>query len=303
MKKNATVRQIQLFVAVAQARSFVEACEKMNLSQPALSLAIRKLEDTLGGALLARSTRSVTLTPEGQQFFPVAKRLLADWERSLQDVSDLFELQVGRLDIAAMPTFAGTLLPELLLRFHRHHPAIKITVHDIIAEEVVDAVSRGRVDLGISFEPPEADDLDFTPLFKDRFLLVAQPGHDLLSRKRLTWRDLAGERLIGLQKPSSFRRQVDSILDQYKVALSPSFEAHQLVVVGRMAAQGLGIAVVPELSRGQMEELGAQCRLIVPQQSRSVGMLTNRRRPLSQASRALFDLVLESYRGGSSVRR
>ena len=90
---NVSIKQIQAFVAVARLQSFAEACTLLRLSQPALSISIKNLELAVGGKLLARSTRSVELTPEGAEFYPVAQRLLEDWNRSLEDVHNMFTLR------------------------------------------------------------------------------------------------------------------------------------------------------------------------------------------------------------------
>ena len=172
---NVSIRQARAFVAVAKSRSFAEACTVLHLSQPALSIAIRNLEDTVGGKLLARSTRSVALTPEGEQFYPVVQRLLSDWDRALEDVHNLFALRQGNLDVAAMPTFAGSLLPLILAQYRRQYAGVKVTVHDVIAESVVDMVREGRAELGVTFDPGEAQDLEFQALFRDRFVAVLPP--------------------------------------------------------------------------------------------------------------------------------
>ena len=187
---NVTIKQIQAFVAVAKSGSFAEACDLVHLSQPALSIAIKNLEEAVGGKLLARSTRSLALTPEGAEFYTAVQRLLADWDRSLEDVHNLFSLRRGKLDVASMPTFASSLLPPILGEFHRQYAAINITVHDVIAESVVDMVREGRVELGITFDPGDAQDLNFQPLFRDKLVAVLPLGHSLLSRKKLQWLDL-----------------------------------------------------------------------------------------------------------------
>jgi len=288
---NVTMRQLQCFVAVARTRSYIEACAIVNLSQPALSIAIKNLEEALGGELLARTTRSVELTPEGLEFLPAATQLLSDWERSLDDVSNLFSLRRGRLIIAAMPTFAGTLLPKVLARFHQLYPAVNVTVHDVVAEEALEMVRSGRVEVGITFDPGAVDDINFEPLFQDRFVTALPPGHSLLQRKRLRWTDLRKQTLISLQKPSSIRQQVEASLLQSGVLLAPVFEAHQLVVVGRMVAEGLGVSVVPEISANQLLEMGVQCREIGPQISRNVGVITHTRRSRSVVTDAMIQVI------------
>ena len=295
---NITIRQLQAFVAVARSRSFAEACTHMHLSQPALSIAIKNLEEAVGGKLLVRTTRSVVLTPEGEEFYPRAKQLLQDWERSLEDVSDLFALRRGKLNIAAMPTFAGTLLPSILGRFQRRHPNINVTVHDVVAEQVLEMVRGGRVEVGITFDPGEQEDLDFLPLFSDRFMAAFPADHPLLSKKKLHWRDLHHCAFIALQRPSSIREQVSEMMSRYDVTFAPSFEAHQLVVVGRMVAEGLGVSVVPAISAGQLEEMGAVCRTLSPQISRNIGIVSHRRRARSTVSEALYQVIVEWAKPG-----
>jgi LysR family carnitine catabolism transcriptional activator len=292
---NVTIRQLQVFTAVAASRSFAEACETVNLSQPALSISIRKLEESVGGKLFARSTRSVALTPEGEAFFPVARRLLADWDRALEDVHNLFALQRGKLDIAAMPTFTSSLLPGILNNFHSLHPAINVTVHDVVAEQVVEMVRAGRVELGVSFDPGEVMGLQFQALFSDRFVAVLPGEHPLLALERtLRWADLQKYSYIALQRPSSIRLLIDSELQKRGLSLTPAFEAHQLVSIGRMVAEHLGVSVVPTLSAPQMHDMGAQTRPISgPLITRQVGVLTRRRAPRSVAAQAMLEIVLQ----------
>ncbi|MBE9538978.1 MAG: LysR family transcriptional regulator [Proteobacteria bacterium] len=289
---NVSIKQLQAFVAVAGCQSFAEACTLVHLSQPALSISIKNLEEAVGGKLLARSTRSVALTPEGAEFLPVVQRLLEDWDRSLDDVHNLFVLKRGKLDIAAMPTYASSLLPEILVEFHRLYTDINVTIHDVIAESVVDMVRDGRVELGISFDPGDAQDLNFQPLFLDKFVAVLPPQHELLKKQKLKWNDLQSATYIALQRPSSIRLLLDKTLLDHGIELTPAFEAHQLASIGRMVATGLGVSVVPALSRGQMEEMGALCRPIgSPLITRNVGLITRKRYPLSVATQAMVDVI------------
>lgn len=299
---NVTIKQLQAFAAVAGSRSFAEACERLHLSQPALSISIRKLEETVGGKLFARTTRSLALTPEGEEFYPVVRRLLSDWEQSLDDVHNLFSLRRGKLDIAAMPTFTSSLLPEILGKFHSQYEDVNVTVHDVVAENVVEMVSNGRAELGVTFEPGDASDLDFHSLFRDRFVALLPADHPLAMKAGpLSWQDLQSCIYITLQRPSSIRLLIDSTLQAEGIVLSPSFEAHQLVSIGCMVTQGLGVSVIPGLSSRQMQEMGAVTKeLQGPAIYREVGVVTRKRYPLSVAAQAMLEIVLASV-GASFV--
>ena len=288
-----TVKQLKAFVAIAQSRSFAEACELVHLSQPALSIAIKNLEQALGGQLLQRSTRTVNLSPEGQEFYKVASRLIADWDQALSDVHTLFAMKRGRLVMAAMPSYASSLLPLALRKYRECYPDINIRIDDVIAESVVDLVRSGRAEIGVTFEPPEADDLDFQPLFADKFVAVLPPGHSLCQQAKLKWPALQRFDFIALQKPSSIRRLIDDSLTQTGMEpLVPAFETHQLATIGRMVVSGLGVSVVPALSQHQMLEMGAECRpVIAPVISRNVGVIYRRRYPLSVAAQAMLEVL------------
>ena len=147
-----TVKQLRAFLAVAQSLSFAQACERLHLSQPALSLAIKNLEQSLGGQLLVRTTRSVALTPEGETLLPIAVRLLADWDNAEDLLRQHFTLQMGKVAVAAMPSFAGNRLPAALRVFRDAYPRVNVAVHDVINEQVMEMVRDGRVELGIAFE-------------------------------------------------------------------------------------------------------------------------------------------------------
>ncbi len=290
---NITVKQLKAFVAVAKTRSFAEACEQIHLSQPALSIAIKNLEEAVGGRLLERSTRVLALTPEGEEFFPVAQRLLSDWDRAVEDLHNLFALRRGKLTIGAMPSFASSLLPSVLKTYRERHPDINVAVDDVIAEDVVEMVRSGHVELGVTFEPRDMGDLYFEPLFTDKFVAVLPAGHPLLEQSEVEWQALQDYDLIFLQKPSNIRMLVEQTLQQHGMQLmTPAFETHQLASMGRMVVSGLGVSVVPALSEIQMREMGAECRpMVAPVITRNVGVIARKRYPLSVAAQAMLEVL------------
>jgi len=281
-----------VFTTVARTGSFAEAAIQLHLSQPALSVAMKNLEQSLGGKLLARTTRSVTLTPEGKAFYPVARRLLSDWEQGMQDVRNHFALGRGKLDIAAMPTYTTNFLPKILADFHRQYPNIHITVHDVIAENVVQMVREERSELGITFAPEDAPDLHFQPLYKDRFVAILPLNHPLLEKQTLKWIDLLAYPHLSLQRSAGTRKLIDRALQEKGLLLTPAFESHQLISIGRMVNEGLGLSVVPSTSRTQMEEMGLQCRGIsAPVITHQVGIVTRPQHALSAAALAMQQLI------------
>ncbi|PMY60249.1 MULTISPECIES: LysR family transcriptional regulator [Pseudomonas] len=287
-----TVKQIRAFLAVAQSLSFAVACERLHLSQSALSLTIKALEDGLGGRLFSRNTRNVALTPEGEALVPLARRLIADWDNAEDELRQRFTLQRGRVTLAAMPSFAGNLLPPILKTFRARYPQVNVTVNDVINEQVLEMVRDRQVELGVAFEPQQSASLQFTPLYIDRFVAVVPSDSPLADLKDIDWQSLLEQPFITLQRPSTVRVMLEEHLRARQMKLPVEFESHQLATVGRMVASGLGVSAVPALCAGQMRELGARCiTLRDPVVERAVGVLTNPGHELSSAAQALFDIL------------
>jgi len=293
---NITLKQIKAFVTVASCNSFAEACEILHLSQPALSISIKNLESVVGGALFVRSTRSVALTPEGETFFPVAKKLLVEWDDAFTDLTNLFSLHRGKLAVAAMPSFASSELPFQLQRFKHKYPKINVKVHDVIAEDAVNMVRNGQVELALTFDPEEADYLQFEPLFTDNFIIALPPKHPLLEHDVITWEMVAKYPFITLQRPSSIRQLLEESLSDDNISLMVEFEANQLATIGQMIAINLGISAMPSLCTTQLQAQGVICKpLVSPAISRRVGIVTRKRYPLSSAAAAFIQIMKEKY--------
>lgn len=287
------VKQLRAFVAVAECLSFAQAGERLHLSQPALSLTIKSLEESLGGQLLMRSTRSVSLTPEGEVLLPKARQLLADWDNTEELLHQHFTLQLGKVSLAAMPSFASSRLPAALQVFRRLHPRVNVAVHDVINEEVLEMVRQRRVELGIGFEPEPGHSLHFTPFCVDRFVAVVAADSPLAGRQVLQWSELLGEDFIALQRPSAVRLLLEQSIAAQHGRLAVAFESHQLATVGRMVASGLGVSAVPALCIQQMQELGACCiALEGPRIERRIGLMTLAGQQLSVAAQALREVLI-----------
>lgn len=182
-----TVKQIRAFLAVAQSLSFAVACQRLHLSQSALSLTIKALEEGLGGRLFSRTTRNVALTPEGESLLPLARRLIAEWDNAEDEIRQRFTLQRGRVTLAAIPSFAGNLLPSILKDFRVRYPKVNVTVNDVINEQVLELVGDRQVELGVAFEPAPGSSLTFTPLYRDRFVAVVPRDSALAGHTLIDW--------------------------------------------------------------------------------------------------------------------
>jgi LysR family carnitine catabolism transcriptional activator len=133
----------------------------------------------------------------------MARQLLADWDNVEEAMRQSFTLQRGKISIAAMPSFAANVLPEVLKAFRDRYAGINVTVHDVINEQVIEMVREGRVEMGIAFEPAPTNNLLFTPLGVDRFIAIVPKSSPLAGKPRLCWRELLTLDLLrcsGLQR-------------------------------------------------------------------------------------------------------
>ncbi|NVF13642.1 LysR family transcriptional regulator [Vreelandella maris] len=287
---NPSIQQLRVFVAVAHSRSLAEASERVHLSQPAISIALRKLEENVGGALFARTSRQLALTPEGDAFLPVAVRLLNDWNEAFEDLNDQFSKQRGKVTVAALPTLAAGLFPRVIKLFHEAYPRINLSLHDVLAEQINQMVREGRADLGLSVPPSDADDLTFEPVLEDSYVAVCPCGHPLLAQSAVAWSQLAAYPFIGINRLSSSRQDIDRIMQSVGERLDILCDARQIATVGRMVAAGLGISVLPSLSFRQIATDGIEHRpLVEPTIRRELGMILSRRHPPSAS--ALCQLI------------
>jgi LysR family carnitine catabolism transcriptional activator len=287
-----TAKQLRLFVALAETLNFSSAADRVHLSQPAFSLALKGLEQAMGGRLFARTTRQVRLTPEGEALLPRARQLLADWEDTEQMMRQRFTLRRGHVAIAAMPSFAGNVLPRVLTAYRRKYPKVNVTILDVIHEEVLELVGKGRVELGFAFEPESADEFHFEPLFVDRFIAAVPRGPVFSRLRRITWTQLLAHPFISLQRPSTVRRLLEEALRRDGMKLAVTTECHQLATVGGLVAEGLGVSAVPALCAGQMRSIGARILpLSEPVIERRVGLIMRGDAELSVAARAMHDVA------------
>lgn len=288
-------RNMLAFIRVAESATFAEAAEKLHITQPALSSAIKKMEEQLGGKLFSRSTRRVSLTPEGLTLLPNARRLVNEWDETFHDMQNLFAMQQGKLTLAAMPSFAESKLPALLTAYHRQFSNIRLRVIDVVMESTIDNVLQGNAEIGFTFEPEIDDGLVFRPLFTDEFMAVLYPSHPLAGETSIPWKQLLSYPFIAMNRGSAVRRWTEQAAESTG-HLNIIVETGQLGSVGQFIAQGMGISVVPALCCPQMENRGLICRPIMDNPlKKSVGMIRSQRGGLSVAAGEFWRLSEQTF--------
>ncbi|MBO1076944.1 LysR family transcriptional regulator [Roseomonas marmotae] len=282
------------FVAVAEFGSFHEAATAIALSQSALSRRVQKLEDALGVTLLERTTRRVVLTVAGREFLPRARRLIDELEEALTSVRELTERQGGRVTIACVPSVTYYFLPLVLRRFNAEFPQVRIRLIDEAASEVLQRVRDGRAELGVTFLGQSDEDIAFTPIRRDPFVLVCREDHPLARQESVRWVDLQPYPYITAGLSSGNRLLIESALGNAAWRPRPFFEMQHLPSTLGLVEAGLGITALPRLSLPLEPHAVLTCRpLMEPEIIRTMGVIRRRGSSLSRPARALHRLLAE----------
>ncbi|MDF1699659.1 MAG: LysR family transcriptional regulator [Planctomycetota bacterium] len=243
------LRQLESFRAVLREGSFTAAAKKLHMTQPAVSLHIKALEEELGARLLDRDGRGVRLTPSGSALLEAADAALASLQEGARRIREIQAPERGSVVLACGDTVALHLLPPVLTRFGKLHPQADVVVHNHGSKTILEMLLNREADVGIVTRPPFVDPALWTrTLLDDALVLALPPKHPLLAKKRLSLRSLHGEAAVLLAKGAETRSLIDRGLRAEGVELQTVMESGNLEVVKAYVAGGLGLSIIPEMA-------------------------------------------------------
>lgn len=269
---NITLRQLRYFLALAQHLHFTRAAEALNVTQPALSMQIRVLEEAAGARLVERTPQGIVLTPEGRAFQAHARRILTAVAQMEQDLRQ--PGQGGRLMLGMIPTVAPYLLPEALPILRARDIGRDLHLREAQTERLLEELLAGRLDAVVVATPPEGDGLAATPLFTDRFLLAGSAARIAEQRNRaLAPASLDPGQLLLLDEGHCLGDQALEVCGLSRRGARLDLGAASLATLCRLSAQGMGLTFLPEIACRQ-EMTGAPgltaIRFPEPQPAREV---------------------------------
>ncbi|MDJ0994898.1 MAG: LysR family transcriptional regulator [Dinoroseobacter sp.] len=298
MIRDTSLGEIIAFVTVARLGSFALAADELHVTQSALSRRIKKLEDSLGAPLLDRTTRSVAVSTLGKEFLPKAKRIIEDYNRSLDDMSELVKVRKGIISFSCNMTLSDTLLPEIIDTFKATYPNIRIRVHEDSSPQALERVISGQSEMAFAQLGEPHPELDFEKLIDDRFVIACHNSHPLAQAISTTWEEVKDQHFILLRSESGTRkilqRHLGSLYDTLSNDMQVGHFHSQLSLVGR----GIGIAAIPSIIRLSRRDLDISIIPITkPTISRKLGIVTYRGRALSPAAEKLREVAAAVMRG------
>jgi LysR family hydrogen peroxide-inducible transcriptional activator len=309
VKTHITLRQIRYFNALARHGHFGRAAEACAISQPAMSMQIKELEEALGGVLLERSARQVVLTRFGEEAAPRVRDIL----RRVDELGDLARASgdrlAGRLRIGMIPTVAPYLLPKVIGNLTRMHPELDIHVRETLTAKLIEELADGRLDTAIVALPVSEPSLVEVALFSEHFLLV-RPGEDE-GKPVPGSKMLRAMRLLLLEEGHCFRDQALSFCNMQSSPPREVLDASSLSTLVQMVSAGIGVTLIPEMAVA-VETRSATvsvARFRNPKPSRTIGMIWRKTSPLAKQLLQISEVVrhsadaLRKQHGSGSIRK
>jgi len=286
------INQLEVLATVAREKSFSRAAEALNRTQPAVSQAIRRLEQDVGERLFDRSSKDGTLTFAGEVLLDHAKQMLNLRHAAVNAIREMRDLQYGKITISANEHTVFYLLP-VIQEFRRLHPLIKIEVQRGVASRIPKEITAREVELGvISFQPSD-ESLISIPVLTDELTLIVAADHPFAGRSVVSVKELGVETFIAHNAPSPYRQKVLETFDKQKTKLNIAVELPSLEAIKRLVERGVGVALVPKLSAQSEIARGQLVGIAVKEMKleRKLNIVYRRNSELSYAAQAFLKIA------------
>ncbi len=255
------IRQLRAFVAIAESGTFTAGALRVHVTQAAISMQIRQLENEIGAKVFVRAPRHVILTEAGEQLLRRARHILREHDAALDEIAELAGAERGRLRIGSASAMVLTeQLPGILKELRKQHPAAEISVTSGTSEVLVDQILAGEVDIAFVSLPVDVRGIKTERLSEDQLVAIASPRHKLGKQRTVSAYTLAGERLILGERGGNTRRLIDQFFAQAGVTLRVAMELSRQQAIRRMVEEDMGVGIVPLQSVKEDVEKGKLIR-------------------------------------------
>ncbi|MFS7197988.1 LysR family transcriptional regulator [Rahnella inusitata] len=292
-----SLKQIQYFVTLAQLRSFTETANRLAISQPALSSALRQIESVLGGKLLHRTAQNVRLTEQGEAVLPYAERLLNTAHSVFDDMKQMMQQGGdGTLRIGLVPSVSTLLFPAVPQLLSEYFPDMRVEFHDLTNDALLLELENGSVDFGIgATDSTVPESIAVYPLLEDPFVVVIRRDDALAEERNIPWRQLA-KRDIALFSKGNVSRLVTSMNETHRLNLQVNYRVDFQETLYGLVRSRLALAILPELYTATLNDNELTIiHLQQPTLSRTVAMM---RKPVplrSEKTEQCFQFLLKAF--------
>ena len=298
-----TLKQIRYFDALARVQHFGRAADACAVTQPALSMQIRELEQNLGLPLIERSRSGVQLTEKGRDIAVRAARILGDVRALVEYAQHSDKVLTGSLRLGVIPSIAPYMLPPLLPLVRECYPELELHVRETQTANLIEELISGKIDVMLLALPVDHPDIETLELFKDRFVLALPKDGKLSGQVRADKEMIAGERLLLLEEGHCLRDQALTYCNLQQVDAVNTFGASSLSTIVEMVSAGFGITLLPEMSLA-IEARGRDLELVpfvAPEPTRTVGLAWRQTSPRKKDFEELGQLFLKARESVSAI--
>jgi DNA-binding transcriptional LysR family regulator len=255
------IRQLRAFMAIAESGTFTAGALRVHITQAAISMQIRQLENELGARVFVRAPRHVILTEAGEHLLQRARQILREHDAAVDEIAALAGAERGRLRIGSASAMILTdPLPKILKELRRQHPAAEVAVISGTSGALVDQILAGELDIAFVSLPVDVRGIQTERLSEDQLVAIASPRHKLAKQRTISAYTLAGEKLILGERGGNTRRLIDQFFAQAGVSLHVAMELSRQAAIRRMVEEDMGVGIVPLQSVKEEVEKGKLVR-------------------------------------------
>ena len=283
---------LDTFRTIAEEGSFSRAGQRVGRTQPAVSLALKRLDTELGVKLIDRGSKALALTDAGRLALEYCDRFEGLQRELRAALAELRSLKSGKLSIGANESTALYLI-EHVIAFRERHPGVRVEIRRSLSSRIPEDLLRGRIEMGaISYDPGD-ERLTTHEIYQDRLAFVVSPQHRFAGRKELSIQDLGEEIFIAHNVSGPYRRRVIETFQEHRVPLNMEIELPTIETIRRFVGRNLGVAFLPRMCVESEIEQGllTEVRVKEVQMERQIRLIHPANRQLSHAARGFLEVV------------
>ncbi|KXU86496.1 hypothetical protein CI15_18840 [Paraburkholderia monticola] len=286
-----TIKQLRAFALVCRFGVLTRAADEMFITQPAVSVLIRQMEEALGLRLFDRTSRSMRPTAAAHEILPTVERMLRDLESIQSSVKELAGRERGQLRFAATPSIAAAIVPKLLAEYRALYPNIEVSLDDAAPDRLTASTLTGDVEFGIGTISDRPEGITLQCLARDNLCAICRKDSALAKKRRVSWKDALQYPWIGIKSTSGIRKLIDETLFTLGTRKAVEYEVSYMTTGLSMVQAGLGVAIFPGILLGSFphRDLVAR-RLEAPLVTRDVNLIRRAEHSLSPAAESFIEL-------------
>lgn len=291
------IRQLKYFLAIADLGTVRAAAAANFITQPAVSVQLKRLEEELGEKLFLRGAHRMIPTETGEVVARHAREVLGRIEALEAALQGLRGLHTGHLRMGSIDAASEYVLPDIYRTFHQEHPGVRIDITVSDTTDLVEALGARRIELAAGTLPIDDTRFQTVPIYRDEMIVVANPEHELATARRVSLARIGVAGFIAYPAASTTRRIIEEVFAEHGARLHANMEVSSPAAMKRLVQSGLGLSILPratvtsELSQGQLVELRTGKARFV----RMLGVICRDRALLSTAARTFLEMVMARY--------